>query len=275
VATNAATLVIPHVDEIGQVEPLYHLKRKTIPKGKISSKQVLFPLFSFDHAPSELRSRITNISKVWKGSQDFGLDYAAIAVAGEIFNKKNKSMGSWYREILFYEDGRTIVNHADFGLKKSVQGQGFARAFLSHLERGYRRNGVSAIYLRAAGRGGSYAWAREGFAFSLEDHEATHQPSDSARGAGIWWETDAKRAAAKLVKEGKMSERAMKALEKRIYKGMIDTNLSPTPKEISTIGSSRTWKEGEKTLWAGKQLLLKSPWDGIKILDARAYYLKK
>lgn len=183
------------------------------------------------------------------GSGDVHVLENGISVQGTIRDAGGAAVGAFGRSLLRDEDDVLYAVHDLLQLKSSVQGQGFSRAFNSHLKEWYRKGGVSRIELTANIDVGGYAWARAGYDFRDEEGKA----AISARMFELIDDL-----IMKSTDEDNPQAAEYAALVDKVNE-MIESG-DPTPWEISELGRDLADQNG---MWFGKQVLLGSYWEGV------------
>jgi hypothetical protein len=134
--------------------------------------------------------------------------------------------------------GQSRVNHNYLVLDQGQRGQGFATRFNDHAEEAYRANGIRMITLHANIDVGGYAWARAGYDFrNGQTRRAT-----------------AARAYVESVKRGDPPEVL------RRFSGLLGDEKT-TPLDLAMVGHTPG-----ATTWPGKEIMLESDWQGVKML---------
>lgn len=128
------------------------------------------------------------------------------------------------------------VGHSSINLDRGLRGQGFATRFNANAEQKYREAGVESIRLHAGSTVGGYAWARAGYGFA--DPASRQDVGARALEAG-----------------GKYSASVRSEIRR-----VVD-NPNSSPIDFAMIGHTA----GAET-WPGKEIMLGSEWDGVKIL---------
>jgi GNAT superfamily N-acetyltransferase len=247
--------------------PIRGLSR--LPAGSIFHPAVQLQIFGFVHRPSGVTARLRRIERVFSDGDRLRQDVRGTLSAG------GEAAGEFARTIELDAIGRVLTTHDWLMLDSRFQGKGFGRAFLAHQERGYRQKGVSAVFLTAADACGGYVWAREGFRFASDESREMHYEIDEARAARSWWGDHAKAEAKKLLKRGMMTAADIAGIESRLAEGLYGGKTPLTPFEISELGRGKAVAAAGGLRWWGKEILLKTSWEGIKIIGPDRYCFRK
>lgn len=144
-------------------------------------------------------------------------------------------------------NGELAVYNSLFKIEKDFQGQGLGSGLLRELDNWYIAHGVNHTYLTANIDVGGYAWARSGY-----DWDPDHYILDSNKNNLI--------SLVKLGAETLQDPSVFDDILKRMEVFNVGDEGFPTPFEVSQVG----WTKGATT-WPGKEVLLNSSWEGVRV----------
>lgn len=134
--------------------------------------------------------------------------------------------------------GTRTVTHETLTLVEDVQGQGFATRFNAQAEASYRASGVERVELTANIDVGGYSWARAGYDFKDDDSRS---------------------AVAELARE-QLSSSGISDSARAEFESVLG-NPDSSPIDFAMVGHTPG-----ATTWPGKEMMLDSTWDGVKVL---------
>ncbi len=153
-----------------------------------------------------------------------------------VLDASGKQIGQACRTV--HPPSQARVNHNYLVLDEGERGQGFATRFNAHAEDVYRANGIRMVTLHANIDVGGYAWARAGYDFR-------NNQTRSATTAHAYVES---------VTRGHPQAAVDRFRE-------LSNGGKATPLEIAMVGHT----PGAST-WPGKEVMLDSDWQGVKLL---------
>lgn len=165
----------------------------------------------------------------------------------DIFTANGKPVG--HSERIWREhNGKQAVYNSFFEIEKGFQGQGIGSGLLRELDNWYIAHGVDHTYLNANIDVGGYAWARAGYDWNPNKYKSSK-----------------KNDLISIIKLGSLRANvpdpaAFDGIIARIRALDVGDKDFPTPFEISQVG----WTKGAKT-WPGKEVLLESSWEGVRV----------
>jgi len=183
--------------------------------------------FTYHDARTGLRTEVQRISSAAPHQST----YVTIALQ----DKNGRQVGMAERTI--HPAEQRTVQHGGMVIEEPFQGQGFATRYNAHQEAAYRAHGIREITLTADIDVGGYSWARAGYDFA--DDVARSTVANRARETG----------------------RRKFNIDVQAEIARVADNPNSTPIEFAMIG----WQPGAST-WPGKQIMLGSVWDGVKVL---------
>jgi hypothetical protein len=193
---------------------------------------------------------------------------AVIQLRGKIYAPDGTRAGRFVRRI-----SREAAEHEELQIDSQYQAQGFASAFNAKLEQMYAEAGIPQVELHANLDVGGFAWARRGFDWADKEAAQTLRARLQAviTSAKIFYgkpeliqaatassETFVQ-AAAQLAEDPAALAEAESIVAR--MGGTFGSADFPTPFEFSNIGYSR-----DVAFWPGKNILLGSGWNGVKVL---------
>lgn len=157
-------------------------------------------------------------------------------VTVRIVDAKGNQVGEACRTV--HPAGQARINHNYLVLDSGTRGQGFATRFNAHTEAAYRTNGIRMITLHADIDVGGYAWARAGY-----DFRNNQTRSATTRQAYV----------------ESLTRGHPRSVVDRFRQLMTDSKA--TPLDVAMVGHTPG-----ATLWPGKEIMLDSDWQGVKML---------
>ncbi|MEV5651604.1 toxin glutamine deamidase domain-containing protein [Nocardia sp. NPDC052254] len=174
-------------------------------------------------------------------------------------------------------DGHIIAEHVKFTLDENVQGSGFAGEFHEVLFGWYGRSGVEEVMLRANIDVGSYAWARQGFEFRIQQQAcADVRPNLNREISRMRLELQQLQQEQAHLPEHERTPRigelegVLEKADEIMSRFVVGDSNFPTPLEISVLGRPDDLSPGESRdlMWPGKRVFLepegKVAWHGVK-----------
>jgi hypothetical protein len=153
-----------------------------------------------------------------------------------VLDASGKKIGESCRTV--HPASQARVNHNYLVLDPGQRGQGFATRFNAHAEETYRANGIKMITLHANIDVGGYAWARAGY-----DFRNAQTRSSTASSAVV-----------ESIKRGH-PRAAIDRFRELLHSG------TASPLDIAMVGHTPG-----ATTWPGKEIMLDSDWQGVKML---------
>ncbi|WP_309501086.1 hypothetical protein [Saccharopolyspora gloriosae] len=212
---------------------------------------------------------------------DVSVQSDTIGVTGKIFDSSGSQVGNFTRDLHRTADG-LMANHRMLRLDEGVRAGGFARTFNESMEGWYRSSGVSAIKLHANIDVGSYAWARQGYDFAIQDQAVEKirprlaveiskakkelQELASYKSMPAGFERDAAER-----KFGSFRDEIDKA-EELMGRFRVGHPNFPEPYDISDLFRPKGLEAGESKdiSWGGKRVFMEPGkeigWHGVKVL---------
>jgi len=193
----------------------------------------------------------------------------SLSVSMNVLDANGRTIGSVSRTI----SGKQVTNPStedknyEWMVKNNYLGinnakdkkSGFATAYNRFMEDWYIANGVKEIHVQAAAGGGyqgGFVWALNGFNWETPTR---------AEGEVFSRLRAMRRSATKDGEIAQIDRLIEKANAAKLTDGGLDLNKTPTPMELALVG----WYPGAKT-WAGKELMSRNGWMGVKRLDPTA-----
>lgn len=213
-------------------------------------KRQMASVMDGEYAGLTVRTRLVGVEPL---ETEFG-----VIAMGDILDGTGQTVGS-VAEVIQQGAAGPYVTHGDLSLRPEVQGQGFAREFIGHVERWYREAGVTHVELFADIDVGGYAWARQGFDFKTSGDARKILRLLQLQTDRLGWNSlgiPSERIADQVA--------AARALLDRAERTEFGSPDYPSAYEISQLG--RWPGAGRTDRWIGKATLLGSGWNGVKPL---------